>query len=159
MAARRKAPQKATETRAGDSKGAVRLEDVLSKLNVFGGSLEILKEQLASGFERVDREIHSLNEKVASGFERVDREIHSLNERLSSGFAQVERRFEQVDQRFDQIDRRFEKVDREMGLVKAAALENSRDIREIRTTVTRIESKKVDRDEVISIVEQTLARR
>ena len=46
-----------------------------------------------------------------------------------------------------------------MGLVKAAAIEHSREIREIRTTVTRIESKKVDRDEVISIVEHTLERR
>src|SRR5271170_643160 len=100
MATKRIAPRRAAGNQAASPKGRVRLEDVLSKLNVFGGSLEILKEQLASGFERVDREIASLNERVTSGFAQVERR-----------FERVDQRFEQVDQRFEQIDRRFENVD------------------------------------------------
>jgi hypothetical protein len=70
-------------------------------------------------------------------------------------------RFDQVDHRLDQHDARFASLER-------AALENGRDIREVRRdesevrrTVDRIENalaSKVNRDEVESIIQRVVAR-
>ena len=51
----------------------------------------------------------------------------------------------------EHVDERFTRVDRDVGLVKAAVTEHSKELREIRATVTRIEgalTTKVDRDEL-----------
>ena len=65
-----------------------------------------------------------------------------MREQVVSGFAQVDREIEQVRQRFDGVDR-------EIGLVKSAVLENSRDLRD---GLQRFEEKKVDREEIDAIV-------
>ena len=116
---------------------SVLVEEMRSQFKVFGEALEQQREQMARRFDQVDQR-----------FDQVDRR-----------FDQVDRRFEQVDRRFEQVDQRFERVDRELGLVKAAVLENSREIRQLRGAVEALDAKKADRDEVEGIVERVLVRR
>jgi len=75
---------------------------------------------------------------------------------------------EEFGRRFDAADARADRTDGELALVKAAVLENSREIREVRGdlhevrgAVARIElalDKKVDRDEVEGLVARAMAR-
>jgi hypothetical protein len=109
------------------------LEDVRSQFKVFGEALQVVNEKV----DRLDRH-------VTSGFERVDREI-------ATGFERVDR----------EMATGFERVDRELGLVKAVVLEHSRELRQIRGGMTRLEAvmeKKVDRDEVEAIAQRVVDR-
>ena len=81
------------------------LEDIRSQFKVFGEALDVLRDEVRSGFKKVDA--------------------------------------------------RFEKVDGRLDLLQTAVLDNSREIRELRGDLAR----KVDRDEVVSVVAQALARR
>jgi hypothetical protein len=76
-----------------------------------------------------------------------------LREQMTAGFEQINRRFEQNDRRFEQVDRRFERVEHDLGLVKIAALDHSRELKEIRAGL----EKKIDRDEVEAIVHAVVA--
>jgi hypothetical protein len=128
----------ATKKKSGRSPSAARgfavvVEEMRSQFKVFGEALQGLCERVDAGFAQVDVR-----------------------------FAQVDARFAQVDARFGQVDTRFGQVDREIGLLKTAVLENGRDIRDVRNTLSRVEvalEKKVDREEVESIVERVIARR
>ncbi len=114
---------------------SVVVEDMRSQFKVFGEALDVLRAEVAAGFEQ-----------VASGFKQVHHR-----------FEQVHHRFEQVDRRFDQIDHRFQRVDQEIGLVKAAVIEHGHELRDIRSSVKRVEESlatKVDREEVEAIVER-----
>jgi len=103
------------------------LEDIRSQFSVFGEALVGLRETM-------------------------DRRFAELGERMDARFAVVDRRFEQVDQRFDQVGHRLGRLEGDVILLKAAVIENARDIREMRGTLTRIEAKldeKVDRSELV----------
>ena len=108
------------------------LEDIRSQFRVFGESLQALSERMDARFDAVD-----------ARFEAVD-----------ARFDAVDARFEAVDARFDAVDARADRADGELALVKAAVLDNNRDLKELRGAVTRL----VDRDEVEAIVARSLAR-
>ncbi len=121
---------------------SVVVEDMRSQFKVFGEALDVLRAEVAAGFEQ-----------VASGFKQV----HHRFEQVHHRFEQVHHRFEQVDRRFDQIDHRFQRVDQEIGLVKAAVIEHGHELRDVRSSVKRVEESlatKVDREEVEAIVER-----
>jgi hypothetical protein len=115
------------------------------------------------------REFTVVVEDMRSQFNVFGEALQGLAQQMSAGFAQVDARFAQVDARFAQVDARFDGVDREVNLVKGAVLEHGRELRDIRTTLTRIDTRvtrieialdtKVTRDEVESIVERAMARR
>ena len=93
-------------------------------------------------------------EDLRSQFKVFAEALQGLEEKVDRGFAAVDARFAAVDARFGQIDARFERNE-------AAVLENSREIRDVRSAVARIEvamEKKVDRDEVEAIVARVIAR-
>ena len=139
MAARRKRIAKAPAGEA-DRAFTIVLEDLHSRFNVFGEALQAVREDV----QGLRGEVHGLRT-----------EIHGVRDELHGFRAEVATRFEGVD--------------RELGLVKVVLVEHTRDIREIRgelrdvrnelgdvqATVTRVEGaldRKVDRDEVASIV-------
>jgi hypothetical protein len=78
----------------------------------------------------------------------VDAHVQSVDARLQS-FR------EEVDARFDKVDGRLDRVEHDVVLLKDAVVENTRELKHLRTAV----DKKVDRDEVESIVEGVLRRR
>jgi hypothetical protein len=93
------------------------------------------------------REFAVVLEDVRSQFKVFGEAFLGLRDQMTAGF--------------EQVDRRFEQVDGEIGLLKAAVIEQSRELREIRVAVSRLEDKvdkKVDRVEVEAIVEEVLAR-
>jgi len=94
-------------------------------------------------------------EDLRSQFKVFGESLEGLREEMHSRFEQVDARFAQVDARLAQGDSRFDKVDRRLDLLQTAVLDNSGEIRELRGDLAR----KVDRDEVVSIVDQALARR
>jgi chromosome segregation ATPase len=107
-------------------------------------------------------------QEIRDGQRALGGQVESLREQMHAGFDQVDRRFEQVDQDFEQIHERMGGIDLDIGRLKDAVLENRReikamraegqeraqDIREIRAAL----DKKVDRDEVETIVEGVIAR-
>ena len=155
MAARKKKTPASPES-VSVREFTVILEDVRSRFTVFGEALQSLDAKVERGFARVDGD-------MAAGFARVDRE-------MAAGFARVDQemtaRFGRVDDEFERVDHGmaagFARVDRDIGLLKSAVTDNSRELREVRATVTRIEAaleKKVDRDEVEALVERAIAAR
>jgi archaellum component FlaC len=80
--------------------------------------LEDLRAQFAVFGEALESVRDSLREEMRRGFERVDR-------------------------RFEQVDQRFEALERDMGLVKSAVTEQSREL-----------ASKVTRDEVETMVKR-----
>jgi chromosome segregation ATPase len=142
------AGKKKTSAAMPDAHGfTVILEDLRAQFMVFGEALQSLREHMDARFEQVDRR-----------FEQVDRR-----------FEQVDRRFEQVDRRFEQVDARSAGLEAEVGLVKLATLQNSRELAEhgrqlveLRQAVLDLGEKldaKVDRSEVVGIVEDVLTKR
>ncbi|MGO8996381.1 MAG: hypothetical protein ACLQVI_23960 [Polyangiaceae bacterium] len=120
-------------SRASAREFGVLVEDMKSQFKVFGEAVQAVDEKV----DRLDR-------KVTSGFARVDAE-------MASGFARVDA----------EVASGFARVDRELGLVKAVVIDHSRELREIRGSVTRLEAameKKVDRDDVEAIAERVVAR-
>jgi hypothetical protein len=105
-----------------------------SQFKVFGEALQGVRQDI-SGFR----------EEVTSRFERIERE-------MAEGFGRVDR----------EMAAGFGRVDCELGLVKTAIVEQSRELREVRGelaevrgAVKRVEDgleKKVDREEVEAIV-------
>ena len=61
---------------------------------------------------------------------------------------------EDVDARLQQVDARFDQVDNDIGLLKSAVVENTRELKRIGTALDR----KVDRDEVEALVERVVRR-
>jgi hypothetical protein len=98
-------------------------------------------------FTLVLEDMRSQFKVFGEALQGVDAKLSSLETRVTSGF-------EQVDCRFEQVDRRFERVEGSIELLKAAVLDNSREIRGLQEAVAR----KVDRDEVVAVVGQALTR-
>jgi hypothetical protein len=123
------------------------LEDIRAQNKAFGEGQELLREgqdQLREGQEQLRegqgqlRESHErLREELRAGFAEVDRR-----------FGEVDRRFEKVDRRFEQMDRRFDRIEQDVGLVKIAVLDHSRELKETRAALAN----KVDRHEVETLV-------
>jgi hypothetical protein len=90
-------------------------------------------------FTVVLEEIHGQNEVFGEG-------LQLLREQMTAGFEEMNRRFEQVDHRFDHIEQ-------DLGLVKIAVLDHSRELKEIRVAL----DKKVDGDEVEAVVQRVVA--
>jgi len=93
-------------------------------------------------------------EQMQGQFRAFGESLDGLREQMTRGFAEMNRRFAEVDGRFEQVDRRFDRVEQELGQVKDAVMVHQRQLRELRAAV----DKKVDRDEVESIVERAVAR-
>jgi hypothetical protein len=77
-------------------------------------------------------------------------------------FDVVDQRFEQVDCRLDAMDLRFRRVDGDLGLLKAAALENSRELKAVGQAVAAMAGvldEKAGRADVEEIVERALEKR
>jgi hypothetical protein len=122
MGARKKTARK----RQGDDGGAdvraftVVVEEINSKINVFGEKVQALDE-------RIERRFDALDERMERRFDTVDREIALVRAEMKAGFLAT---------------------DYELGLVKAAVLHHSRDIKELRLAVDDLDARKVDRDEL-----------
>ncbi len=141
MGARKKNP---TRPLSEEARGfAVVVETMHAEFKVFGEALGGLRAQMTEGFD-----------EMRQRFAEVDRRFEQVDRR----FEQVDQRFEGIDERFEGIDQRFDRVERDLGLVKVAVLEHGRELRELRSTVTDLAARKVDRDEVETIVERVLAR-
>jgi septal ring factor EnvC (AmiA/AmiB activator) len=109
------------------------LEDLRGQFSVFGESLHGLRQEMERRFDVVDQR-----------FEAVDR------------------RFDAMDRRSDAMDQRFGRVDRDLGLLKTAVLDNSRELKAVGQAVAAMAGaldEKVDRAEVEEIVERVLDRR
>ena len=165
MATTRKRAREKTSTtprppRVGVREFTVVLEDVRSQFKVFGEGLQGLDEKVT----RLDEKVTRIDERVT----RLDENVTRIDERvtrLDENVTRIDERVARVDENVTRIDREmsagFERVDRELGLVKAVVLDHSRELREIRSAVKRVEDaveKKVDRDEVEPIVERVVAR-
>jgi hypothetical protein len=140
MATRKKAGDGGAEPPDAGSRDqfTVVVEDLRSQFKVFGEGLRV-NENMAAGFERVDRSF----ERVDRRFERVDRELGIVKAELGLVKAAIVSH------------------DRELGLVKATIIEHGGELREIRGSLKRVEDgmvRKVDRDEVEAIVERVVAR-
>jgi hypothetical protein len=89
-------------------------------------------------------------EQMRSELRVVAEAVAGVNGRLDN----VDRRFEQMEQRFDQrfdaMDAALATVNADLGLVKIAVLDNSREIKDMRHAVEDVDSRKVDRDELPS---------
>src|SRR5271154_2262622 len=107
MRGRNMAARKKEDALAGFT---VVLEDIRSQFRVFGEALQGLSETMGARFEAVDRR-----------FDAVDARSDAVN-----------RCFEAVDRRFDAVDARSDRTDGEIALVKAAVLENNRELKELR---------------------------
>jgi septal ring factor EnvC (AmiA/AmiB activator) len=115
-------------------------------------------------------------EDIRAQFGVFGEALQGLREHMDARFEQVDARFEQVDARFEQVDAKFAEIHRELGLVKTVAIDHGRQLSEhgrmladhgqqlgeIRKTVASIETKldaKVERSEVVTIVEAALSKR
>jgi predicted nucleic acid-binding Zn-ribbon protein len=112
------------------------LEDLRAQFGVFGEALQGMREHMDNRFEAVDRR-----------FDEVDRR-----------FDEVDKRFEAVDGRLEGLNARLDRTERDLGLVKAAVLENSRELKGVVQAVAGVVSEKVGRAEVEAIVERALQR-
>jgi methyl-accepting chemotaxis protein len=101
MSARKIKPPKSTSSDARAF--AVVLEEIRAQNKVFGEGQQLLREQMAAGFEEVNRR-----------------------------FEQVDDRFQQVDRHFEHIEQDVAELRQDVGLVKIAVLEHSRGLKEIR---------------------------
>ncbi len=110
-------------------------------------------EQMQSQFKVFGEALLGLTEEVRTGFARVDARFEQVDAR----FDRIDARFEQVDARFEQVEGRLDHLDREVGLVKVAVLENARDIRDVKTSLARLEGSFDARVE--AIVDRKLALR
>jgi hypothetical protein len=61
----------------------------------------------------------------------------------------------EVGERFDRVEGHIDRVEGDIGLLKDAVVENTHEIRKLHVAVER----KVDRDEVVAVVEQVLVSR
>jgi chromosome segregation ATPase len=135
------------------------VEEIRSQFKVFGESLEGLREQVVTGFDRVDRRFEQVDarlDQVDGRLDQIDGRLDQIDGRLD----QVDGRLDQIDGRLDQVDGRLDKVENEMVLLKEATLENGRGLKDVRTAVERLTEKvdrKVDRAEVQAVVEEALA--
>ena len=119
-------------SRASAREFGVLVEDMKSQFKVFGEAVQAVNEKV----NRLDR-------KVTSGFARV-------NAGMASGFARVNA---------EVVSRLRASRSRARALAKAVVIDHSRELREIRGSVTRLEAameKKVDRDDVEAIAERVV---
>ena len=103
----------------------------------------VVLEALRGDFRVFGDALQSFREDVDARFQQVD-----------ARFQQVDARFERIDARFDQVDAHFDRVDNDIGLLKSAVVENTRELGRIGTALDR----KVDRDEVEALVERVVRR-
>jgi hypothetical protein len=87
-------------------------------------------------------------EDLRSQFRVFGEALQGLQQNMAQQFAEMNARFEQIDARFEQIDARFDRVEADIGVMKLAILENTRELadhgrqlREIRVALDN----KVDR--------------
>jgi hypothetical protein len=138
MAARKnKQPESTTaEARAF----TIVLEEIRAQNKGFGDGQELLREgqELLREGQELLREGQ---EVLREGQEVLRGQMDLLRDQMRAGFAEVDRRFEQVDRRFD-------RVEQDVGLVKIAALDHARELKEIRAEL----GNKVDRHELETLV-------
>jgi hypothetical protein len=113
------AKKKPDPSRAGQPDAhtfTVVLEDLRAQFGVFGEALEGLREQMNVRFDAVDRR-----------FEGVDRRLDGIDVRLDG-----------IDVRLDGIDVRLDRTERDIGLVKVAVIENSRELKVVAQAVATL---------------------
>ena len=116
------------------------LENLLAQNKVFGEG----QQGLQQGLDEVRRSL----EDVRGNLGEVRGDLADLRGDL--------------DKLKHHVDAGFARVDRELGLVKSAVTQHTHELREIRTSVTRIEGaleKKVDRDELEARIQRAMPGR
>jgi hypothetical protein len=124
----------------------------------------VVVEDLRSQFKVFGEALGGLRDQVSAGFERVEHRLDGVEHRLDG----VEHRLDGVEHRLDGVEHRLGVVEGDvaglrhgMDLVKTVLVEHSRELKDIRGTLVRLEEKvdkKVDREEVEALVEQAVAR-
>jgi tetrahydromethanopterin S-methyltransferase subunit G len=99
---------------------AVALESVRGDLRVVGEALQAQGDAL-QGFR----------EEVGARFDEVDAQFR----RVDARFDEVDTRFRQVDAEFRQVGVHFDRVDTDIGLLKSAVIENTRELRQVRAAL------------------------
>ena len=106
---------------------AVALESVRGDLRVVGEALQAQGDAL-QGFR----------EEVGARFDEVDAQFRRVDARfdeVDTQFRQVGARFDEVDAQFRQVGAHFERVDTDLGLLKSAVIENTRELRQVRVAL------------------------
>jgi hypothetical protein len=103
-----------------------------------------------------------VREDLRGQFSVFGESLQGLRQEMERRFDVVDQRFEQVDCRLDAMDLRFRRVDGDLGLLKAAALDNSRELKAVGQAVAAMAGvldEKVGRADVEEIVERALEKR
>jgi hypothetical protein len=146
MAVRKQEAKRARASASARGVGVV-VEDLRSQFKVFGEALLGMREQMTSEFAAMTSEFAKVRAEMTSEFAAVRTET-------AAGFAQV--------------DREIGLLKTDLGFVKTAVTDHSRELREIRVelketkaAVVRVEgalARKVDRDELEAIVQRAHER-
>jgi hypothetical protein len=124
---------KAAKTTSSEARAfVVVLEEIRAQNKVFGEGQQLLHEQ---------------QQMLRQEQQTLRHEQQMLRQEMSAGFEEMNRRFERVEHDITEIRQ-------DVGLVKIAVLDHSRELKEIRVAL----DKKVDRDEVEGIVVRVVAR-
>jgi hypothetical protein len=100
-------------------------------------------------------------EELRLQFKVFGEALGALRDEVAAGFEQVDRRFEQVDHRLGKVEGEVGFLRKELVLVKTVVVEHSGELKEIRGAVARLEQKvdkKVDREQVVAMIERVVAR-
>jgi chromosome segregation ATPase len=145
MAARRSKQPEATGAEARAF--TIVLEEIRAQNKGFGEGQQLLREQMGG----LRHEMGGLRDEMGGLRDELGGlrhemgvlrdELGGLREEMRAGFAQVDRRFEHVDRRLDRLEQ-------DVGLVKIAVVDHSRDLKEIRAAL----GNKVDRHELETLV-------
>ena len=151
MAQRRKriAGDRSASTRAF----AVVVEELRGHFKAFGERLDGLESTMTAGFTRVDERLAGIDGRldvIDGRLDVIDGRLDGIDGRLDG----IDGRLDGIDGRLDGIDGRIDRVEaplaglvHDVGLIKAAVLEQGRTLKA-----------KVSRDEVEAIVERAVTR-
>lgn len=104
----------------------------------------VVLEGVRSDFKAFGEALSGFRDETLGRFDRMDRRLDEHDRR----FDKIDQRFDEHDSRFGQQESRFDRIDRDIALVKVAVTEIRKELK-----------KKVDRDEVVAIVEEVIGRR
>jgi hypothetical protein len=157
MAVRRQKAKRARASASARGVGVV-VEDLRSQFKVFGEALLGMREQMTSEFAAMPSEFAKVRVEMTLEFAKVRAE-------MTSEFAKVRA---ETAAGFARVDREIGLLKTDLGFVKSAVTDHSRDLREIRVelketkaAVVRVEgalARKVDRDELEAIVQRVHER-
>jgi archaellum component FlaC len=131
------------------------LEDLRSQFKVFGEALEVVREEGRQSSAGLRQE---MRESIGAFRQEVGQAISAFREEVGQAIGAFR---EEVRGDFKEVDRRLGALEGEMGLVKEVVIEHGRGLKELRAAVERLTEKvdrKVDRAEVVAIVEEVIAR-